>query len=103
MASIRLIASWNDEHLFVPGNDPARIIADGNEFLVSDEARTTGLADGLIVITPQGKVRVSWYRVNPCSPSTCGDFHNGHWTETPERTRGGFQGAMIAFGWAGES
>jgi hypothetical protein len=97
-ATIRLIEGWRNDYLFVPGTDPAQIVADGNAFLADDEAFRAGLAEGLSVTTPLDKVRIAWFRVNPCGPNVCGDNHNGHWTETPEKTRGGFQGAEVEFG-----
>lgn len=91
MARIVYIEHWDKDVLFVPGTDPAQIVADGNVYLAANVA---DWGDEVAVVTPPEQVRVAWYRVNPCH---CGDGHCGHWDETAGKTRGGFQGAMVTF------
>lgn len=97
MARVLFIDSHAREDLFVPGTDPAKIVADGNSFLANGRDETD--SGGHKVITPVDEVRIGWFHVNPCSPNACGEDHSGHWTPTERPTRGGFQGAMLATGW----
>jgi hypothetical protein len=85
-AKITRLDSYDDgPALFVPGTDPTQILEDAQGELDTDEE-----------IVP-GDIRVGWYRVNPCTPYFCedGGGHTGHWTPTPGKTRGGFQGAIV--------
>jgi hypothetical protein len=100
MARIITIDSWNGRDLFVPGTDPARIIADGNAWLAK-ESWDLGAEEGVtfVITTPTEDIRIGWYRVNPCSDTCpCGERYVGHWVSTDGPTRGGFQGAMVAYG-----
>jgi hypothetical protein len=85
------IVHLNDDMMFVPGTDPARIL----------EEATGELDTGQVVLTPLEDVEIGWHRVNPCHPNSCDDGggHNAHWQPTPGKTRGGFQGALLEIGW----
>jgi hypothetical protein len=97
MARIIPIEHWDRDVLFVPGTDPEQIIADGNAYLARNP--NNEYDEDAVITTPPDEIRIGWYRVNPCKPGVnCGDYHCGHWVDTPERTRGGFQGAMVTVG-----
>lgn len=90
-AKVTRLSAPDDETLFVPGNDPAEILATAQAEIEDHEEVITALDD----------IKVSWWRVNPCRPGNCydGGGHNGHWTPTSGRTRGGFQGATVEVGY----
>lgn len=89
-ARIMRLDCEGEQQIFVPGTDPAEILAAAAGELDTDEEIFTQLDD----------VKVGWWRVNPCSPENCWDDgrHHGHWTQTGRQTRGGFQGAAVTVG-----
>jgi len=104
MARIITIDRWNSADLFVPGIDPAQIVADGNAWL-AENSWDLGAEEGVsfVVTTPTEDIRVGWYRVNPCGDTCpCGEGFVGHWVPTDGPTRGGFQGAMVTYGFTNE-
>jgi hypothetical protein len=92
MAQITRIVGDFAENLFVPGVDPEAILHAARGALDDDDE---------VILTPVRGIEVRWFRVNPCHPNSCwdGGIHNGHWTPTDGKTRGGFQGAMLATGY----
>jgi len=90
-AQIARIDMDGDTALIVPGTDPEQIMAAAIGELDTDELIHTSIED----------IEVTWWRVNPCHPSSCYDMggHVGHWAPTARRTRGGFQAAAISVGY----
>jgi len=91
----RIIEISDSGGIFVPGTTSEEILKRGNEWAAPRAEK---------VITDPAKVRVQWFRVNPCNPQNCydGGGHCGHWEPTREQTRGGFRGAIVELGYAPE-
>ncbi len=92
-AQISRIVDWDGTpSIIVPATDPGQAY----------QLALAALDLGETIITRPEEVTVQWWRVNPCSESTCDEGpHTGHWVATGDRkTRGGFQAAEIFYAYA---